>query len=113
MDTTPRNYDYEVLKKLAKKINKIKEKSQLISIMKIIKTLNPNVLITENENGMFIKFNSLTQETYQKIDNYLYKNCSEIITETETLSEYVPYSSEDFDSYRCKLSNKEKMLIKR
>jgi len=69
-------YDYDAQKKLAKKINKIKEREYLIAIIKIIKTLNPDVLITENENGMFIKFNTLTQETYKRIDNFLHKNCS-------------------------------------
>ncbi len=108
----------EHIKKIARRINKIKEKSMLIAIINIIKTMNPSVVITENENGMFIKFNSLTPETYVKLENYIHKNMLKHVSddsEQYTTSEYIPYSPDDmgtqYDKY--KLSNKERTLIKK
>lgn len=110
--------DYEVVKKLAKRINRLNDKIHQVAIINIIKTMNPDIAITENENGILIKFNSLTQETYSKISNYLHKNVQKKTDEESdipTTSEYVPYSPDDaatpYDKY--KLSNREKTLIKK
>lgn len=117
-DSIQEHIDYDIIKKLAKRINRIKEKNHLIAIINIIKTMNPSVSITENENGMFIKFNTLTPQTYIKLDNYIHKNLPKKLSdesETFTTSEYIPYSPDEtntsYDKY--KLSNREKTLIKK
>jgi hypothetical protein len=107
-----------MIKKLAKRINRIKEKNHLIAIINIIKTMNPSVSITENENGMFIKFNTLTPSTYTKLDNYIHKNLPKKLSDesdTLTTSEYIPYSPDETNTSndKYKLSNREKTLIKK
>jgi hypothetical protein len=108
---------YERIKKIAKQINKIKEKHILIDLINIIKTMNPELSITENDNGMFLKFNLLIPETYNKIENYLKKNLPKKSDELDsiTTSEYVPYSPDDIvaSGEKYKLSNKERTLIKK
>lgn len=108
---------YDRIKKIAKQINKIKEKSLLVDLINIIKTMNPSIAITENDNGMFLKFNSLVPETYTKIETYLKKNLPKKSDDVEslTISEYIPYSPDDVDTTceKYKLSNKEKTLIKK
>ena len=112
-----KQYNYDAIKKLAKKINQITTKKNLIDIIKIIKTLNSDLSITENSNGMFIKFNKLTQQTYIKLDNYIHKNIlNKSFDDSESItSEYIPYSVDDTCSIseKYKLSNKEKNLIKK
>lgn len=90
--------NYERIRKLARQINKIRDKHQLINIINIIKTINPTLSITENENGMFIKFNALEPDTYDKLENYMHNITAKRITpesESLSLSEYVPYTSDD------------------
>ena len=111
-------HDYDSIKKIAKRINSIKEKQHLISIINIIKTMNPNLSITENENGMFIKFNSLSPQTYEKLDNYIHNKIPKRQSDDSvpmSSSEYVPYSTDDICSIsdNCKMSNREKTLIKK
>ncbi len=64
----------EVMRNLAKRINCINDKKHMISIVNIIMTMNPSIPITENDNGIFIKFNTLSQETFTKLENYIHKN---------------------------------------
>lgn len=108
--------EYDKIQSIARKIKKIKDKKILVSIMQIITTLNPELQISENSNGLFIKFNGLVPETYLKLEIFLNKNLRRAsMSETAATSEYVPYSldevSGNFDKY--KLSNKEKTLIKK
>ena len=94
------NYDYEKIKKLADKIDRIKSKTMLVTIFNIIKTTNPDIAPSENDNGLFIKFNGLNNETYIKIENYLRKNLSKKSSEeiSEVPTEYIPYSTEELGS---------------
>jgi len=113
-----KNIDYDFVKTLAKKINKIKDKQLLILIVNIITTLNPNISITEkNGSGLFIKFNELVPETYTRLEKFLYKNIAKknIDSDIITTSEYIPYSPDELSSHfeKYKLSNKEKTLIKK
>lgn len=110
--------DNDLIQKLAAKISKIRNKKILINIVSIIKVLNPTLPITENGNGLFIKFNALESSTYIKLDNYLKKINSSKKTGTEDsihVSEYIPYSSDEVDllASKYKLSNKEKTIIKK
>ena len=67
-------YDYTKKLQLVKKINKIKKKDYLLNIFKII--LKDNKDFSENNNGVFIFFHNLTDETYEKLEmyvNYIFK----------------------------------------
>jgi len=67
-------YDYDKKMDIVKKISKIKKKEYLIHIFKIITQDNKDY--TENNNGIFIFFHNLSDETYDKIEtyiNYIYK----------------------------------------
>lgn len=64
----------EMMRNMAKRINCINDKKHMISIVNIIRTMNPSIPITENDNGIFIKFNMLSQETFAKLENYMHKN---------------------------------------
>jgi hypothetical protein len=105
---------YEFKKKIARRINKITDKKVLVNVLKIIKTLNPDIAMTVNDNGVFIKFNELTSKTYTKLDNYLHKINVRVSDESDNFisTEYIPYTSEEFNA-SDKLSNKEKTLIKK
>lgn len=105
---------YEFKKKIARRINKITDKKILVNVLKIIKTLNPDIAMTVNDNGVFIKFNELTSKTYTKLDNYLHKINVRVSDESDNFisTEYIPYTSEEFNA-SDKLSNKEKTLIKK
>ena len=67
-------YDYSKKLSLVRKINKIKKKDYLLNIFKII--LKDNKDFSENNNGVFIFFHNLADETYEKLEmyvNYIFK----------------------------------------
>lgn len=106
---------YDMKRSLAKKIGSITEKKMLIDIIHIIKAMNPNVPITENDNGLFITFNQLTPQTYSNIENYLHKNLQKKEIITQPIVSYIPYAGDEYTSSdsALKLSNKEKALMKK
>ena len=63
------SYTHKMKQKLADKISKIKNKDDMIHIFKIIYDDNKNV--SENQNGIFMMFDSLDNNTYIKLDKYL------------------------------------------
>ena len=112
------NYTYEQKEKLARRINKIKNKKKLIDILKIIQKDPSYDGMTENNNGIFLLFHKLTNETYYRIEKYFKKNMN--TTSDDLISEStnnidISYSN-DFDldnQSKFKYSNKEKCIIKR
>jgi hypothetical protein len=67
-------YDYDKKMEIVKKISKIKKKEYLIQLFKIITQDNKDY--TENNNGIFIFFHNLSDDTYDKLEtyiNYIYK----------------------------------------
>jgi len=110
------NISHDTIRNIAKKINKITDKKILINVIKIIKSINPDVAITENANGLLIKFNSLSPETYGLIDNYLKKSIPKqnYDSEQNNISEYIPYTTDDIDSEnKYKYSTHERSIIKK
>jgi hypothetical protein len=63
---------HNMMVNLANKINNIHDKRILFLIVKIIRENDPNVPFTENDNGMFIKFNLLSSVTHNKILSLLH-----------------------------------------
>jgi hypothetical protein len=112
------NYTYEQKEKLARRINKIKNKQKLIDILKIIQKDPSYDGMTENNNGIFMLFHKLTNDTYYKIDKYLKKNFNTTSDDPLTDSQSINIDSytNDFDldnQSKFKYSNKEKCIIKR
>lgn len=114
------DFDYEMKRKLANKINKIKDRKILLSIIQIIKVTNPNIKITENNNSILIKFNTLSNETYKNLDNYLRNSVSKKLLEmsenaTSLCQEYTPYVNDEFASLetKYKLSNRDRAILKK
>jgi hypothetical protein len=113
------NYTYEQKEKLARRINKIKNKQKLIDILKIIQKDSSYDGMTENNNGIFMLFHKLTNDTYYKIEKYLKKNFNttsdEPFTDSLSVNNGDSYTN-DFDldnQSKFKYSNKEKCIIKR
>ena len=107
---------HEKKKNIKDRIEKIKRKSNLIQIYKIIQN-NSDISKTENNNGIFLYFNNLKDETYIKLEEYLdtididIKNTdSEITTNISETNKNI--IDTDYGS-KLKLSNKERNIIKR
>ncbi len=112
------NYTHEQKEKLARRINKIKNKQKLIDILKIIQNDPSYDGMTENNNGIFMLFHKLSNETYYKIEKYLKKNFNVTSDDPFTDSQSINIDSytNDFDldhQTKFKYSNKEKCIIKR
>lgn len=109
-------------KRLVNKIQKLKKKEDLARIVSLI--MDDNSLYVENNNGIFMFFHKLQDDTYLKIENELLiinRNKTNSAANSDTLSEkkeYQPYSADDFPSQKgispkLKFSNREKSIIKR
>jgi hypothetical protein len=66
-------YTYEQKTKLATKIGRIKTKSELIEIKKIINNNNPSLELVKNNNGYFVEFHNLNENTYSELAKYIEK----------------------------------------
>lgn len=114
-------YPHEQKEKLARKINKIKNKQKLIDVLKIIQKDDAYSGITENNNGLFMLFHKLSDETYIKLEKHLKKlnkSSDEGATESSDVQtdSMTPYSNENYpfeNQSRLKYSNREKCIIKR
>ena len=113
-------FDHAKKMELVKKINKIKKKEYLIDIFKILTTETNDY--SDNNNGVFIFFHNLSDDTYEKVETYvnnIYKLHKQINTSAniynselsdinQNISETIEISNNDKN-----LSNKEKMIMRR
>jgi hypothetical protein len=117
-------YDYTKKLQLVKKINKIKKKDYLLNIFKII--LKDNKDFSENNNGVFIFFHNLSDETYEKLEmyvNYIFKlhqknlnsELSDSIRNSDIISSIAISNGDHKKEIHItgNLSNKEKSLLRR
>ena len=118
-------YDYSKKLQLVRKINKINKKDYLINIFKII--LKDNKDFSENNNGVFIFFHNLADETYEKLElyvNYIFKlhqkntnsELSDSIRNSDIISSIAISNIGDNKKeihIASSLSNKEKSLLRR
>jgi hypothetical protein len=113
-----KNVKYDHIKKMEikKRIEKIKKKEYLIDIFKIITSSTRDY--SENNNGVFIFFHDLSDETYEKVEIYvnnIYRlhrtttNSSNIFN--SEISESINDNSEKDNDKN--LTNKEKMILRR
>ena len=103
---------YEQKERLINLIKGLQKKKDYIEILRIIKENNTELEITENDNGIMLFFDNLTDETYRLIKEYI-KNVNER-HKNETFSETPMTTTESetlFDSH-IKYTNKEKTYIK-
>lgn len=112
---TEKIYKFEDLEKLVDNISKIKNRSHLETIRDIIVQCNPSVQITENNNGLFLRFESLKTETYTKIISFLKKLSAEKLRRnSELLSDSIDIN-DDFEKEKSVqkqyLTSSEKELI--
>ena len=109
-----RKYNSNYRRKLLNKINKIKDKKDLINIYNIIHVeLDNNISI--NQNGMFFNLNAVSDEIIDKLIVFLNINI-ETITETESKIKYQSYITDEIENVNNigpKLSNQEKSIIKK
>jgi spermidine synthase len=64
-----KNFSHTEKKELVKKIEKLTSKNQYKQIFKILKI--DGVKITQNSNGIFFNMNELSNETLDKINNFV------------------------------------------
>jgi hypothetical protein len=115
-------YDHNKKMELVKKINKIKKKEYLINIFKIILLHSKDY--TENNNGVFVFFHNLNDETYDNIESYVNKIYkmhkksssnnlniynSELSDSQNLLSDTIEIDNDNDKN----LSNKEKLIMRR
>lgn len=99
------NYDYVKKIELKRKIEKIKKTDYLVDIYKIIAAETKDLTI--NDNGVFILFHNLSNETYEKLDKYV-SNIYNIhkIKSNNTIDTFNSvFNSEISDSYHNSVSN--------
>ena len=72
------NFTHDKKQKLANKINLIKDKKALTIIKDKIISLNQNIHITKNNNGYFLEFINLEEQTYVDLDKYIKQFDNEI-----------------------------------
>lgn len=117
-----KQYDYDKKIELVKKINKIKKKEYLINIFRIIVATSKDY--TENNNGVFVFFHNLSDDTYEQIESYVnkiyktHKKSSSLLSVYSDLSDSQNFYSDTIEIKKNNdannnLSNKEKIIMKR
>lgn len=117
-------YTHKMKQKLADRIAKIKNKDNMVNIVKIIYEDNRN--ISENQNGIFMLFDTLSNDTYIKLNDYLNSINTTKKKKIPNKIEYKSYASNNFSNEdsveyqindqfdnKLKYSNTEKSIIKR
>lgn len=117
-------FDTEMKKSLANRIQNIKNKNDIKEIKKLILENNPELDSTTNTNGLFLRFQKLTSETYPKIKKFLdvrdkqekLKEIQSELLDSEALSEEIKFLTETSDtkmSKKYRLTNEETNLLNR
>ena len=116
-----RKYDSHFRKKLLEKINSLRDKKVLLSILKIVKNEDEHGY-SQNKSGIFFNLNKLSDDSIKNIDNLVdkYTLSNESDTIDENLSDkiiYKQYSDADnldqYDNLGPRLSNQEKSILKK
>ena len=66
-------YSYDKKKRLAGRIQDIRNTQHLVNIKNIIIKHNPDVQIIKSGNGILLLFHNLNEDTYNAIENYMCK----------------------------------------
>ena len=118
-------FDTEMKKSLANRIQNIKNKHHIKEIKKIILTNNPDLDSITNTNGLFLRFQKLSDDTYPKIKKFLdvkdkeekLKEIQSEIMDSDALTEEINFLTENSEktilSKKYRLTNEETNLINR
>ena len=117
-EKSSRTYNLQIRKKLLEKIKKIKDKSQLIEVFKIVnKDIGDN--FSQNKSGIYFNLNILSDDAIGEIIEIVQNsNISETVSETTVEDKiiYKSYSENELDIYNSlgpRLSNQEKSILKK
>lgn len=108
---------YDEKKEIIDKITNMKSKKILANIFAI--TYNEKKKFSQNTNGIFINYNDVSDETFNKIDAYITEHTKvKVVSVAEDNNKYQPYTEDEFPennvfSPKLKFSNREKNFIKR
>jgi len=112
VNSTTRKYNSKFRSKIVLKISKLTDKKDFVNIFNIIKS-EVGDEVSMNRNGIFININLLSDDTVEKINEYLNENNDNTtVTETENKIKYKPYSIDE-NLATHKLSNHEKSILKK
>jgi hypothetical protein len=108
------NYNFKI--ELMNKIKKIKKKEILVKIFLII--TEETKVYTQNENGIFLFFHNLSDNTYEKLNNYIDSIYNMYLKKQNNniLDSYKPFITEKNDTINNIISEysvHEKQLIKK
>lgn len=118
-----KSYDYDKKKRLMEQIHSLNKRCH-IEIFKIIKSSSKYKGVTENSNGMHMKFNDLDVSTYQKLAKYVKeelkkkkKRQKKSESENDAFT-CTPYAEEEFPNQRkmtskLRYSNNERSILRR
>jgi hypothetical protein len=107
-----RKFNSKFRSKIVLKISKLTSKKDFVNIFNIIQG-EVGDEISMNRNGIFININLLSDDTIDKLNEYLNENVENITaTETENKIKYKPYSIDE-NVENSKLSNHEKSILKK
>jgi hypothetical protein len=116
MKNTSRKYNSEFRKKLTSKIEKIKAKSDLITLYNIISD-DVGTNFSSNRNGIFVNMNILSDKCIENLVDFMEQKLDCTLSQTDT--DKINYKTYKFDDVELisemghKLSNQEKNIIKR
>jgi hypothetical protein len=118
-------FTFEQKKKLKDQIEKVRNKKDSFEILKIIQDNNESCKTRESNKKTLLFFHNFTNKTYHKLDDYITAlkkkrkaNSNKDSNLSDTMSDYKPYSADDFPSQNgfspnLRFSNREKNIIKR
>jgi hypothetical protein len=116
-------YTFDKKKKLMERINKLTSRSSFEQVKKIIVENNQELESMQNQNGLFLQFNNLNNDTYIELTSYLDKldkanlkrMKDEIMETSEAISDEDTFNggSEKNMSKKLRLTNTESHIINR
>lgn len=122
MDNNTNTYTFEKKKKLLDRINKLSSRTDFEQIKKIILNKNPELDSMKNQNGLFLQFNYLSNDSYVELASYLDKTDKlklkklkeEIMNTSEMMSDEDTFVNSDKNiSKKLRLTNTESHIINR
>ena len=122
MSKNSEEFSFEKKKKLAERISKLSNKSEILKIKSIIEECNPDLIFSKNSSGFLTKFQDLEQSTYEKLTKYVNsiekKKLKKLELESEVLrseivSEDIKNVSNEKINKKLRLTNTESHILNR
>lgn len=107
-----RTFSFDQKKKLSERIEKISSRRDLVAIKKIIVDNNPQISFMKNNNGYFMQFHNLSENTYRDLTTFI-EELDLANTEKEMLSASSISESVNSSGLLNRESSKEKTFSKK